>query len=48
MPEKAITEEEKKKLAALEIKKAFGGISTKEEKQAQELRKKKRLDDALK
>lgn len=48
MSEPLLTEEERKKLAALEIKKAFGGISNKEEKEAKELRKKKRLEDALK
>ena len=48
MDKNLLTEEERKKLAALEIKKAFGGVSEKEEKVASELKKKKRLEDALK
>lgn len=47
MAQEQISDEEKKRLAALEIKNAFGGVEKKEEEEIFELRKKKKLQAAI-
>lgn len=47
MTQEQISDEEKKRLAALEMKNAMGGVEKKEEEEMFELRKRKKLQAAI-